>query len=133
MFVVFDSPMQIFSGNPSQAYLEPDFMNLLGHIPTGWDDTKILDAKVGEYIVTARNKNKDWYIAGMNNWTAKEQSIDFSFLEKGNYKATICKDGINADKFAADYSITHQVINNTSNLSISLAPGGGFLIKLVKL
>ena len=133
MFVVFDSPMQIFSGNPSQAYLEPDFMNLLGHIPTGWDDTKILDAKVGEYIVTARNKNKDWYIAGMNNWTAKEQSIDFSFLEKGNYKATICKDGINADKFAADYSITHQVINNTSNLSISLAPGGGFLIKLIKL
>jgi alpha-glucosidase len=133
MFVVFDSPMQIFSGNPSQAYLEPDFMNLLGHIPTGWDDTKILDAKVGEYIVTARNKNKDWYIAGMNNWTAKEQSIDFSFLEKGNYKATICKDGINADKFAADYSITHQVINNTSNLSISIAPGGGFLIKLIKL
>ena len=133
MFVVFDSPMQIFSGNPSQAYLEPTFMNLLGHIPTGWDDTKVLDAKVGEYIVTARNKNKDWYIAGMNNWTAKEQSIDFSFLEKGNYKATICKDGINADKFAADYSISSQLINNTSTLSIHMAPGGGFLIKLIKL
>jgi alpha-glucosidase len=88
---------------------------------------------VGEYIVTARNKNKDWYIAGMNNWTAKEQSIDFSFLEKGNYKATICKDGINADKFAADYSISSQLINNTSTLSIHMAPGGGFLIKLIKL
>ncbi len=132
MFIVYDSPMQIFSGNPSQAYYEPAFMELLGSIPTGWDDTKILDAKVGEYIVTARQKNNNWYIAGMNDWTNKEQNIKLDFLEPGNYKATICKDGINADKYAADYSITNLIVTKESTITIHCAPGGGFMIKLIK-
>src|SRR4029079_2702031 len=72
MFVVYDSPIQIFSGNPSQGLLEPEFMNLLGSIPTTWDETKILEAKVSDYIITARKKDNDWYIGGMTDWTARE-------------------------------------------------------------
>ena len=56
MFVVYDNPMQIFSGNPSQGLLEPAYMNLLGSIPSTWDETIIVDGKVGEYIITARRK-----------------------------------------------------------------------------
>jgi alpha-glucosidase len=62
MFVVYDNPMQIFSGNPSQGLLEPKFMELLGSIPTVWDETIILDGRVGEYIITARKKGNDWFI-----------------------------------------------------------------------
>src|SRR6185503_10333278 len=54
MFVVYDSPLQIFSGNISQGLKEPEFMELLGSIPTTWDDTKILQGRIGEFIVTAR-------------------------------------------------------------------------------
>ena len=133
MFVVYDSPIQIFSGNPSQGYLEPSFMELLGSIPTGWDETIILDAKIGEYIVTARKKNNDWYIAGMNNWNAREQIINLDFLDSSNYNATICIDGINAEKFAADYSIKQSNVNKTNNISIKSAQGGGFLLKLSKI
>ncbi len=132
MFVVFDNPMQIFSGNPSQGYQEPSFMELLGSIPTGWNDTKILAATVSKNIITARRKGNDWYIAGMNDWDAIDQNIKFDFLEAGNYTATICKDGLNADKYAADYEITSQKMNNKSVLNIHNAPGGGFLIKLIK-
>src|SRR6185312_9691614 len=60
MFVVYDNPMQIFSGNPSQGMQEPAFMELLGSIPTTWDDTRILDGKVSEYILTARKKKDSW-------------------------------------------------------------------------
>ena len=58
MFVVYDNPLQIFSGNPSQGYQEPNFMELLGSIPAAWDTTIISDAKVGEYIITARTKRQ---------------------------------------------------------------------------
>jgi alpha-glucosidase len=132
MFVVYDSPIQIFSGNPSQGYFEPSFMELLGSIPTGWDETIVLDAKIGEYIVTARKKNNDWYIAGMNNWNSKEQIINLDFLDGSNYNATICIDGINAEKFAADYSISQSTLNKNDKISIKSAPGGGFLLKLSK-
>jgi len=52
MFVIYESPIQIFSGNPSQGNLEPEYMSLIGSIPTVWDETIVLDGKVGEFIVT---------------------------------------------------------------------------------
>jgi alpha-glucosidase len=107
-------------------------MELLGSIPTGWDETIVLDAKIGEYIVTARKKNNDWYIAGMNNWNAREHIINLDFLGDGNYNTTICIDGINAEKYAADYAITKSILHKGNNISIKSAPGGGFLLKLIK-
>ena len=133
MFVVYDNPMQLFSGNPSQAWAEPAFMELLGSIPTTWDETNILDGKVGEYIVTAREKGVDWFIGGMTDWSARDIDIKFDFLESGvDYAVTICKDGINADRYAADYTLTSTVIKKNDLMKLHIAPGGGFLIKLEK-
>jgi alpha-glucosidase len=131
MFVVYDSPMQIFSGNPSEAYLEPAFMELLGSLPTLWDETIVVDGKVGDYIITARRKGSDWYIAGMSDWQKRDIILKFDFLDEGQYNTTICKDGINADRYAADYSLTYSnIIKKNDQLTIHLAPGGGFLMKL---
>jgi alpha-glucosidase len=132
MFVVYDNPMQIFSGNPSQAWLEPKFMELLGSVPTTWDETNIIDGKIGEYIVTARQKEKSWFIGAMTNWSARDINIKFDFLDSGNYKATICKDGVNADRYAADYILMDTTVKKNDDIKIHLAPGGGFLIRLQK-
>jgi alpha-glucosidase len=132
MFVVYDSPMQIFSGNPSQGSTEPEFMNLLGSIPAGWDQTFIPEAKIGKYIVTIRNKNDEWFIGGLTDWTPRDITLSFDFLGDGVYDATICKDGINAESYAADYQIISSEVNRDANLRIHMAPGGGFIIKLIK-
>ncbi len=132
MFVVYDDPLPIFSGNPSQGYLEPKFMELLGNIPAGWDTTIILDAKVGNYIITARRKNTDWYIGAMTDSSARNVNINLNFLNDGNYTATICKDGINADRNAMDYTIEEKTFTANDNLQIHLAPNGGFLVRLKK-
>ena len=110
MFAVYDSPLQIFSGNISQGLKEPEFMQLLGSIPTTWDETKILQGKVGEYIVTARRKGADWYIAALNNSTARDISLQLDFLNNDNYKTTICKDGLNAHNYAADYELIEKTL-----------------------
>jgi alpha-glucosidase len=133
MFVVYDNPMQIFSGNPSQAWLEPEFMEFLSGIPTTWDETNIPDGKVAEYIVTARKKGEKWFIGGMTDWSARDLHIKFDFLDKGNYKATICKDGINADRYAADYILMDTTVKKNDKIKVHLAPGGGFVISLEKL
>lgn len=130
MFVVYESPISIFSGNPSQALMEPAFMQLLGDIPTTWNETIILKAKVADYIVTARRKDTEWYIGGMTDWTAREMDINFSFLKDGNYEATICADGINADSYASDYKMEKITVNKSTSLKLRMAQGGGFVIKL---
>ena len=132
MFVVYDSPLQIFSGNPSQGLKEPEFMKLLGSIPTTWDETRILDGKIGEYIITARKKGTDWFIAALNNSVARDVIVKFDFLNDGNFKTTICKDGVNAHNYGADYELTERNLNKYDSQEIHLAPGGGFILKLEK-
>lgn len=133
MFVVYDNPMEIFGGNPSQASLEPKFTELMANIPTTWDETNVIDGKVGEYIITARQKGNEWYIGGMSNWTPRDVEIKFDFLAAdGNYKATVCKDGVNSDRYAADYILSDTSVRKNDIMKFHLAPGGGFFIKLTK-
>ncbi|MGN6618958.1 MAG: glycoside hydrolase family 97 protein [Ilyomonas sp.] len=132
MFVVYDTPLPIFSGNPSQGYMEPAFMEFLGSLPNTWDETKILDAKVSDYIITVKKKGDDWYIAGMTDWSSRDLVITLDFLEEGNYKATICRDGINAERYASDYILEEKQLQKNDRLTVHLAPGGGFLIRLSK-
>ncbi len=61
-----------------------------------------------------------------------DASIDFSFLPNGSYKTTVCRDGINADRNAMDYIIGKKEITPADNISLHLAPGGGFVIRLIK-
>lgn len=130
MFVVYDSPLQIFSGNISQGLREPTFMELLGSIPTSWDDTRILQGKIGEYIVTARRKGNDWFVAGLNNQVEREIVLPLDFLDGSAYHATLCKDGVNADSYGADYELTTVDNNRDETIKINLATGGGFLLRL---
>jgi alpha-glucosidase len=130
MFVVYESPIQLFSGNPSQGLLEPAFMELIGGIPTVWDETIVLDGKVGEYIVTARKKGNVWYIGGMSNWQGRTVEVDFLFLQDGEYTATLAIDGVNADRHPSDYTISQQVLNKDSKIKLTMAKGGGFVVVL---
>lgn len=132
MFVVYDSPVQFFSGNPSQGLQEPAFMELLGSVPTTWDTTLVVAGKIGDYIITARQKNNEWFIGGMTDWTGRKLNLPLDFIGDGSYEATICADGINADHHAADYTLRNQTVVKNDTLSLSLAPGGGFLVRLRK-
>jgi alpha-glucosidase len=132
MFVVYESPITIFSGNPSQGMMEPRFMELLGSIPTVWDTTIVLDGKIGDYIITARKKGNDWFIGAMCDWTPRELNIGLSFLDNGNYTAEICEDGINADRYPSDYTIRSETMDNKKQVRIKMGPGGGLLMRLKK-
>jgi alpha-glucosidase len=112
--------------------MEPKFMELLGSIPTSCDTTIVIDAKVGEYIITTRRKGNDWFIAGMTDSSSLDINIDLSFLSSQNYNATICKDGINADRNAMDYMIEEKTLTANDSLQIHMAPAGGFLVRLRK-
>ena len=127
MYVVYESPLQMLSDLPTNYYREPECMEFLSAVPVQWGDTKILDAKVGEYVLAARRNGDKWFLGAMTNWTARDLTIDFSFLPEGEFKITIWKDGINADRNANDYKKISQSVNKNTKLNIHLAPGGGWV------
>lgn len=132
MFVVYESPLQLFSGNLSDAIREPQLMEMLGRIPTVWDETIILNAQLGRYIVEARRNGHNWYLAAMNDWTPREFSIVPVFLNEGSYRIETASDGINSARNLQDYRIDKSEITNRDTLKIKLAPGGGFIARIIK-
>jgi alpha-glucosidase len=133
MFVVYESPYAKMGGNPSDYLREPEYTQFIADIPTVWDETKILEGKVSDYIITMRKaENGDFYVAGMTDWSPREFTINCSFLGKGEYTAVIYQDGINADRYASDYKRIEMVVNKASRLDIKLAPGGGWVGRFMK-
>jgi len=126
MYVVFESPLQMLADNPSNYYREPVCMEFLEAVPSVWDDTKVLDAKVSDYILIARRSGNRWFAGAMTDWDARELNLDLSFLDDGNYSMQIWKDGVNADQHAADFKKEEMQVTNASKIQISMAPGGGW-------
>jgi len=132
-YVLFFGPTQMICDAPSNYKNEKESLKLIAEIPTVWDNSVPVSGKVGEYLIIARQKADTWFVGGMSNWTSREVSFKTDFLQKDSkYKATIYKDGINADRFATDYKIEEMTITNESNLQLHLAQGGGFVVKIEK-
>jgi alpha-glucosidase len=105
-------------------------MEFLAPVPTVWDETKVLDAKLGEYVLLARRSGKDWYIGAMTNWTGRDLDVDLSFLGAGNFTMDSYQDGVNAERFASDYKKTKTQVNHDKKFKITLAPGGGWAARI---
>lgn len=130
MYVIFESPLQMLCDSPSNYLKEPECLDFLARVPTVWDATKVLDAKVGEYVLIARRNGNEWYIGAMTNWTPREFTVNLSFLEDVEYSIEIYQDGINADRNAMDYKKVVRSVTKHEKLSIHLAPGGGWVARL---
>jgi len=126
MYVCYDAPLQMLCDNPSNYYKEQETTSFISKIPTVWDDTKVLDAKVGDFILMARQKDNNWYLGAMTDWTARSLNIDFSFLGEGTYEIEIMQDGINAEKSGNDYKRIVKKVTKADHLKIDLASGGGW-------
>jgi len=126
MYVCYDSPLQMLCDNPSNYYREAESTSFISKMPTVWDDTKILDAKVGDYILTARQKGNNWYLGAMTDWTARSLNVDFSFLGEGTYEIEIMQDGLNAEVSCNDYKRIVKQVTKADKLKIDLAKGGGW-------
>ncbi len=126
MYVVYEAPLQMMCESPSTYRKEQETVDFIRQVPTVWDETRVLDAAVGDYIVLARRKGDTWYLGAMTDWTARSLSVGLSFLDAGAYTAEIMKDGKNARRFAQDYAKTQQAVDRESTLHIEMAPGGGW-------
>lgn len=130
LYVVLESPLNMLCDTPQNYAREAECAQFIMGIPTVWDETRILDGRMGDYIVTARRKGDVWYIGGLTDWQARDIEIDCSFLDDKNYEGVLYKDGVNAHRIGKDYRCTPIKLNGRTRLKIHMAPGGGFAIRV---
>ncbi|MFT3933031.1 MAG: glycoside hydrolase family 97 protein [Chitinophagaceae bacterium] len=132
MYVVLESYLGMVCDYPEAYEGQPGF-EILPEIPTVWDETKVLDASVSNFIVIARRKANDWFIGSITNHEERNLSIDCSFLPEGKYEATIYTDAPDANEYPNKLQRQTNIITNKEKISAVLKKGGGAVVHLKKL
>lgn len=125
MYVVYESPLQMLADSPSNYYREPVCMEFLSQVPVVWDETRVLKASVGEYVVVARRHGDTWYIGGMVGEKGQKFEIGLDFI-KGNKTLTYWEDGVNVDMNANDVARRTRKVKQGDKITITMYDGGGY-------
>lgn len=129
LYVVFYSPVQMACDLPENYENNPAFQ-FIRDVPVEWDNSKVINAEIGEYLTIAR-KEKDtenWALGSITNEEKRNFEVPLTFLNEGvQYQAFIYADGEHAhwDKNPLDYSIRNEYVNSKTVLKVKLAEGGG--------
>lgn len=124
-YVVYDSPLQMVSDDPS-AYQGADGFDFIKAVPTSWDETRFIEGAPDSYVVLARRKGNAWYIGAMNNETARVIDIPLTFLADKAQNAVIWADGASANQV----SRTARTVSRGESLSVKMPGGGGAVIMI---
>lgn len=130
MLVVYESPLQMICDSPSHYKREPEMMSFLGPVPSVWDETIVLDARLADYVLIARKSGKDWWLGAMTDWSERKLKVDLFFLGKGKYEAVVFADGPNASRIGIDYTKSVKSVSSKDVLPVHMAPGGGWAAHL---
>ena len=130
MYVVYDSPLQMLADTPSAYRGEPG-SELLKAVPASWDETRVLDGKIGEYVVIARRHGSDWFVGAMTD-QARKVAIPLGFLGSRVYDATIYTDTGDTAKNPTRLAVLPARLEAKGSrpLELSLAAGGGAVLQL---
>ncbi len=125
MYVVYDSPLVMVADAP-QAYKKADGawedgVDFIQAVPTSWDETRVLQGDIGQYIVTARRKGDVWYIGAMTNEMGRTIEVPLNFLGVGRYEATVWQDGDTPTTLTR----ATRKISATDSLPLKLTGSGG--------
>jgi alpha-glucosidase len=130
LYVAFESPLQMLADAPTAYEREPESLEFLSAVPAVWDETRVLQAQIGDFLAIARRRGGDWYVGALTDWTPRDLTIDLSFLPPGAYALDAYADGPNADRQGSDHVRAKREVDATTKLALKLAPGGGWAARI---
>jgi len=136
LYVTMASPLQMAADLPENYEAHMDAFQFIKDVAVDWDDTKILDAEPGDYVITARKAKgkQNWFLGAMTDENARAFKESLSFLTAGkSYVATIYHDGEDADwkNNPESYVIEKYIVDSNTSLMLKLAPGGGTAVSFM--
>ena len=135
LYVTMYMPLQMAADLPENYKKHMDAFQFIKDVAADWDDTKILSAEPGDYVITARKAKgtENWFVGGITDENKREYTVDFSFLDKGKkYEAVIYEDGKDADYInnPQSYNIYKKEITSKSKIPFKMVRSGGFAITI---
>jgi alpha-glucosidase len=132
LYVVFDSPLQMLSDSPV-AYRGQPGAEFLKAVPASWDETRVLDGKIGEYVVIARRRGADWFVGAITD-APRKLTIPLAFAGPGTLEGTVYADVPETAQAPTRVGITPLRLTSTARapgqLTLDLVQAGGAAVQL---
>ena len=131
LFVAYDSPVMCFCDQPEDVRGQPgeDFLRV---VPTVWDDTRVLSATVGSYLVMARRSGADWYLGTMTNSNERTCTVKLSFLGPGTWTMRWWHDAPDSGSIAEHLEVTERTVTAADSINVRMSAGGGSVARFVR-
>lgn len=123
MYVVYDSPLQMVSDDPS-AYRDAPGFEFLRAVPTAWDETRFVGGTPESYVALARRAASTWYVGVMNNEEGRSVDLPLGFLPKGKFTARIWTDGAEPNMVET----SSRTVDRDTLLKMDLKGSGGSVL-----
>ena len=131
MYVTLESSLALVSDAPA-AYRGQSGFEFIREVPTVWDETKVPQAEVDEYAVTARRKGDKWFVGAIGNSSPRDVSLSLDFLGDGEYTMELYTDAEDTDTDPNHLVKTTRTVNKSDTLSLHMAASGGFAASFSK-
>ncbi len=129
MYVVLENYLGMICDDP-EAYLNQPGLEFLQYVPTTWDETRVIAAQPGEFVVIARSKAHDWYVGGITNHNRRNLYAKLDFLPEGEFTAEIYNDASDSETNGNHLVKTVKQVNRQTVLNLPMASGGGLAMHL---
>ncbi len=124
LFVCLESPVINAADHPSHYRGQPglDFLKI---VPTVWDDTRVVDAAVGEHVVIVRRNEKRWFLGALTDRKPRDVLVKLDFLGPGSWTLRLWKDAPDSDQNGGHLATEQRVVQASDTLALRLASAGG--------
>ncbi|MDK1032143.1 MAG: glycoside hydrolase family 97 catalytic domain-containing protein, partial [Planctomycetia bacterium] len=130
LLVVFESPLQHLADYPG-SYRDNPARDFIRRVPAAWDDIKLLDAKLAEYVALARRKGRQWYIGCISGKESATLELKLDFPGEGKFTVEIYADD---PKERRAYEISKRTVTASDTIKVVLSKnGGGAAIRIAPL
>ena len=137
LYVVIYSPLHMAADLPENYEGQPAFQ-FIRDVPVDWEDTKVLNGEIGEYVTIARQdrNSEDWFLGSITDEQERSLTVELDFLDpEAKYKAVIYRDGAEAHykDNPLDIRIQEKEVTAGMSITLQLAAGGGQAVHFSKL
>ena len=121
------------AGASESIIMDNDDLGFYDALPTVWDETKVLEGKIGKYATIARKNGDAWFIGSMTSGKGRKVEIPLTFLDQDkNYEAVIYFQD-EEDLQDNRVSIETMDVNRETVLTKELVENSGFALILKKI
>jgi glucan 1,4-alpha-glucosidase len=136
LYITMYSPLQMAADLPENYEAHMDAFQFIKDVAVDWDDTKVLQAEPGDFLMIARKAkgSQNWFMGTITDEQPRNFSQVLSFLDAGKkYVAKIYRDSPGADweKNPMAYVIERFIVDSKTVLKLNLAAGGGTAISVM--